>query len=149
MVLLIKLLIGCLFFDEQAGCHQPHHLSFWGALWFSSWILSKVFSRKNYVQQASSTLFALLGFLFLGTGESFMKPEWSFNQDFKWPFFEEIAVGYRIVNLSISSVCWSLCFQPEVLVQGLSPFSWAPGWFPDLYCSSQLSCRGFWGHCLL
>lgn len=47
MVLAIKLLIGCLFFDKQTGFFFSDNILYSKMFWLSTWMLSEVFSKMN------------------------------------------------------------------------------------------------------
>ena len=132
MVLVIKLLIGCLFFDKQTRFLWGQHLVFHSVLQFSAGSCPRCFVRWIAVQSvynrylpAPRLLSILTRSLLLRTGAAegwkFKQPEWVFTQGFKsHQMLKKLVVNPRLEN-SVSSVLLRNSFVSSLSVSFLKP----------------------------
>lgn len=152
MVLVIKLLIGCLFFDKQTRFLWGQHLVFHSVLQFSAGSCPRRFVRWIAVQSvynrylpAPRLLSILTRSLLLRTGAAegwkFKQPEWVFTQGFKsHQMLKKLVVNPRLEN-SVSSVLLRNSFVSSVSVSfPPSPHHWSSELAP--WSALLWGCRG-------
>ena len=154
MVLVIKLLIGCLFFDKQTRFLWGQHLVFHSVLQFSAGSCPRCFVRWIAIQSvynrdlpAPRLLSVLTRSLLLRIGAAggwkFKQPEWVFTQGFKsHQMLKKLVVNPRLEN-SIPSVLLRNSFVSSVICVRLllpSPRHWSSELAP--WSALLWECRG-------